>query len=38
MDRLGDTVTKNDRKKIKEKLNKIENKENLSNKEKKREL
>ena len=35
LSRLGDIVTKNDRKKIKEKLYKIENKENLSNKEKK---
>ena len=38
LSRLGNTVTKNDGKKIKGKLYKIEKKKNLSNREKKREI
>ena len=38
LSRLGNTVTKNDGKKIKGKLYKIERKKNLSNREKKREI
>ena len=36
LSRLGNTVTNNDRKKIKKELYEIENKKNLSDKEKKK--
>ena len=38
LSRLGNIVTKNDRKKIKKELYEIENKKNLSDEEKKKEL
>ena len=38
LSRLGDIVTKNDREKIKKELHEIQNKKNLSNEEKRKDL